>query len=153
MISDALQCGKCNEIKPVSEFYVDKSKKRGYYYHCKVCYSRRNRKRPSDPRKVLYENAKRRATRKGIVFNITVDDIHIPSVCPLLGIPLTADAFGMAEDGSMSLDRINALYGYVADNIWVISNRANMIKSNASLQELKILTLNLERLQHGRQYN
>ena len=31
------QCLKCNKIKPISEYYRDKTKKDGYKNHCKAC--------------------------------------------------------------------------------------------------------------------
>jgi hypothetical protein len=37
------------------------------------------------------------------------------------------------------VDRIDPNRGYIADNIWVISWKANRMKSNATLEELKLL--------------
>jgi hypothetical protein len=34
---DDLQCNKCNEYKPVSNFFKEASSKRGYRYACKDC--------------------------------------------------------------------------------------------------------------------
>ena len=45
---------------------------------------------------------------------------------------------------SYSLDKIIPELGYVKGNVWIISNKANAIKSNASLEELKLLVKNLE---------
>ena len=42
----------------------------------------------------------------------------------------------------MSLDRIDSSKGYVKDNIWVISHKANSIKNNATLTELKLIIKN-----------
>ena len=38
---DDLQCNKCNEYKPVSNFFKETSSKRGYRYACKDCESPR----------------------------------------------------------------------------------------------------------------
>lgn len=46
---------------------------------------------------------------------------------------------------SPTLDKIIPALGYVPGNVWVISHRANTIKSDASLEELKTLTANLEK--------
>ena len=45
-----------------------------------------------------------------------------------------------------SLDQINPGKGYTLDNIQVISSRANWLKADATLQELKTLVENLEAL-------
>lgn len=34
-----LECALCSEVKPISEFNRNNSKKRGYAYACKSCYS------------------------------------------------------------------------------------------------------------------
>lgn len=31
------KCSKCGEVKPINEFYTDKSKRDGYKYGCKLC--------------------------------------------------------------------------------------------------------------------
>ena len=51
-----------------------------------------------------------------------------------------------ASDSSMSLDRINNNIGYEPDNIQIICNRANTIKGNATLKELKQLVLWMENI-------
>ncbi len=45
---------------------------------------------------------------------------------------------------SPSLDRIDSTKGYTKGNIWVISNRANTLKNDATLSELKLLVERLE---------
>jgi predicted RND superfamily exporter protein len=45
-----------------------------------------------------------------------------------------------------SLDRIDSKKGYTPDNVWVISHRANQIKNDATIEELKLITENLEKL-------
>lgn len=83
----------------------------------------------------LLRHARRRARAKGIRFTLTRDDIHIPARCPLLGIPLKRNLRVVGPD-SPTLDRINPKRGYVPDNVWVISSRANTIKSDATACEI-----------------
>ena len=45
---------------------------------------------------------------------------------------------------SYSLDRIDSSKGYIPGNVWVISRRANAIKSDATLEELELLVKNLK---------
>lgn len=82
--------------------------------------------------------AKARAAKAGVPFSITADDITIPQLCPVLSIPLIVGAT-QASDNSPSLDRVIPLLGYVPGNVLVISNRANRIKNNATIQELLLV--------------
>lgn len=79
-----------------------------------------------------------RAKRKGIPFSISIEDVNIPDVCPVLGIPISVGD-GKHHDGSPTIDRIDNDRGYVKDNVMVISFRANSLKRNASLDEMKKL--------------
>jgi hypothetical protein len=84
----------------------------------------------------LLKGARTRAEKKGLPFNLTLSDIVIPSLCPVLGIPLVVGV-GCATDCSPTLDRILPELGYVRGNIAVISRRANIIKSNATAEEIE----------------
>lgn len=93
--------------------------------------------RRRNPASVLLQQARRRAQKKGLPFDLTVDDIVIPTFCPALGIPLFR-ATGQAAQGpnSPTLDRIEPRLGYTRGNVRVISSRANQIKSDATPSEL-----------------
>lgn len=90
--------------------------------------------------KTMFSSAKTRARKQGLAFNIEVSDIVIPTHCPVLGIELKAGK-GRKISSSPVLDRIIPAKGYTKGNIAVISDRANHIKSNASLDELEKLTI------------
>ena len=90
-------------------------------------------------RRSLFHGTRARARKNNIIFTITQEDIVIPDFCPLLDIPLSLTNSKL-EDDSPSIDRLIPKLGYVAGNIQVISMRANMIKSNASIDELMLLT-------------
>ena len=93
-------------------------------------------------KKGLVVTARSRAKKNNIEFNIDSNDFELPEYCPLLSIKLSSN-FNMAQDNSYSLDRIDSTKGYVKENVWVISRRANAIKNNATLQELELLVTNL----------
>jgi hypothetical protein len=57
----------------------------------------------------------------------------------VLGYVLIYGATHAARARAASLDRIVPELGYVKGNIAVISNRANSLKSNATLEELERL--------------
>ena len=69
-------------------------------------------------------------------FNIEEKDIIIPENCPIFGTKLER-GIGMISNSSPTLDRIDSSMGYIKGNIHIISWRANNIKKNATLAELK----------------
>ncbi len=71
-------------------------------------------------------SAKGRAKRKGLEFNLTLDDVVIPVICPVFKTPIKRP----------SLDRLDNTKGYIKGNVFVISYRANCIKNNATIEEL-----------------
>jgi hypothetical protein len=97
-----------------------------------------------DRRYNMFHNAQHRAKKKGIPFTISMDDIVIPEVCPLLEIPLVSTN-DKRDPRNPSLDQIHPGKGYTLDNIQVISARANWLKADATLQELKTLVENLSK--------
>jgi hypothetical protein len=103
----------------------------------------RNKKwRLNNPKKVMFFAARDRARRNGSEFSITAEDIpDFPEYCPILGMRLeVAEAGrGFASPNSPSLDRIDSSLGYVPGNLQVISNRANWLKGDSTLQELILL--------------
>ena len=132
-------------------------RKRSYYRHREVELSR---KKVSDekerlnfektfrtnPRYLyrLWYSAKKRAKIRNVPFDLSPDDIVIPEFCPVLGIRLSLNRGGGFKASSPSVDRRIPSLGYVKGNIRVISYRANEIKRDASLEELKMLVRFLE---------
>ena len=82
-------------------------------------------------RKMIHDS-RRRASRKNIPHNITIKDIDIPEVCPILKKP-----FKVNTRMAPSIDRVDSSKGYVRGNIKVISVRANNMKADASISEIK----------------
>lgn len=88
----------------------------------------------------IWEGAKKRAKENGVLFCLTVHDIpDVPTVCPVLGIPIRANEKAGPLDSSPSLDRIRPTLGYVPGNVRIISNRANRIRSDATAAELSLI--------------
>lgn len=92
---------------------------------------------------ILWKSARSRANERGIDFSIAVSDVVIPDVCPILGIVINRDERGRMQASSPSLDRIDNSAGYVPGNVWVISWKANRIKSDASIEDLKVFCANM----------
>lgn len=131
------QCTQCKELKSLDKFYKRNTGYLGHASRCKDCELpsaiERHRSMSSELR--LYKAAKQRATREGITFEISVDDIVVPTHCPVLGIPLKHNEGTLGPD-SPSLDKVIPELGYVPGNVAVISHRANLIKDKYSYEDL-----------------
>lgn len=89
------------------------------------------------PEKAILRSAKQTAKVKHLEINIELSDIVIPSVCPILKIPFSFNRREGKRFNGPSLDRINPSKGYIKGNIWVISDLANRMKNNATIEQLK----------------
>lgn len=89
-----------------------------------------------NPEKRLLITAKARAKKKDIKFDLDLQDIVIPQKCPVLDIPIILNKKQRMGPNSPSLDRIIPSRGYVKGNVIVVSNRANLLKKDASIDEL-----------------
>lgn len=155
-------CSKCGEEKPLESFSMNLGRRRP---KCKQCtnaanarYYQENKGRlrksndeihaikNADPAAALLNQAKNRAKRKGLPFSITAGDIIVPTHCPVLGLKL---AFGdrASVDTAPSLDQIIPGVGYVPGNVVVVSFRANRIKNDASVDELRSVLRFYEQLE------
>jgi hypothetical protein len=162
-------CSKCKQLLDIALFSTDKYQKSGRRTACKLCsavefkkfkasggYTNRlkkadeNRKtqKKLDPLKYwahnAFHNAKGRAKKLCVGFDLTKEWLitNAPTHCPLLGIELTYSA-ETSVPNCASIDRVDSLKGYTLDNCKIISFKANRIKSNATLEEIEILTRNL----------
>lgn len=94
--------------------------------------------------KTIYSRLKSSAKKRNIDFNLLLTDLYelsYPLSCPILNIPLQFNR-GKVQDNSYSIDRIDSSLGYSRENIQVISYRANMLKNNATAEELTQLAAN-----------
>ena len=165
-----MKCTTCNLEKAEEDFYlrtdtgqrrreckacVTKKRKFSYYEDIdktkakqKSSYLKNRDKRLASHRdyyiknkdKALWTGARNRAKQKGIPFNITLEDILIPDICPVLGINIAKDN-NRLEDNSPSLDRLLPDLGYVKGNVSVISNKANRMKNDATIEEIELLLI------------
>ncbi len=96
----------------------------------------------------MFIGAKCRAKRDGLEFNISKEDITVPTHCPILRIPIKKNTGSGFHNDSPSLDRVDNSKGYVKGNIRVISNRANLLKCDATLEELELLLKDARSFRH-----
>jgi hypothetical protein len=83
----------------------------------------------------LYFSAKSRAKKQRVPFSLDLSDIVIPEACPILGIPLAPNVKSISLN-SPTLDKIIPTAGYVKGNVWVISHKANKMKSNMTTSDM-----------------
>jgi hypothetical protein len=143
-------CTKCKIEKNINDFSdlwkKLKSEKwviNGKRAECKKCANeRRKHCYLKDYRTGLLSNAKQRSRINNIECTITLEDIIIPEICPILKVPLIRGTKNNYKF-SPTIDRIDSTKGYTKDNIKVISMKANTMKNNATFNELKIFSENI----------
>ena len=128
------KCTRCKTLLPVSKFHKDSSKKGGHYTICKKC-------RSADPKNImdnLIGNAKKRAKRHNVPYEITRQFIlelnkKQNGKCALSGITLNWKPCKMqiqrvCPPDRVSLDRIIPKFGYVPENVQLVTDFVNRIK-------------------------
>ena len=86
-------------------------------------------------------SARHRAKKNGLPFDLSLDDIIVPTHCPVLGIPLFS-VKGQSRPpvpNAPTLDRVIPSLGYVNGNVQVISFRANTLKRDGTLEEIEAI--------------
>jgi len=139
-------CSTCGIEKEDIEFKRSDNKTGKQCKSCKRArmLERKLERKAEDPLefsiKEKMQSAKRRAKRDGYPFSITVKDIKLNKICPILGIEIDYLQQNAKAHNSASLDKKVPELGYVPGNVEIISYRANYIKGNITKDEiLKIL--------------
>lgn len=91
-----------------------------------------------------WTSAKKRSREKNLPFDLTVAFINgmfnsSDGYCPVLKTPIT-------ETNPLSIDRIIPELGYVETNVRLISYRANVLKNNATIQEIELILEDARRI-------
>ena len=114
----------------------DKKYNKKYYEENKERLKEKNKEYTRNNRhRIMLSGARKRSKDKSLPFDLELSDIVIPEFCPILGIRLEGGA-GSASACSPSLDRIVPEKGYTKGNVQVISLKANLIKSDATADEI-----------------
>lgn len=85
----------------------------------------------------IVRDARFRAKRDSIPFDLSVDDLIIPLKCPILGLTLVRHNPGSPAPNSTTLDKIKPDLGYVKGNVQFVSHKANTMKNNLALNEME----------------
>lgn len=112
-------------------------------------YEVKRRQRLKDWRNYIISRVKHRANKYDIPFNIDKSDVELPEYCEVLGIKLNYENVGSGyHANSPSLDKIVPELGYIKGNVRVISSRANLLKNDASIEELEKVLEDLKRVRN-----
>ena len=149
------RCSKCGIVKNFDEFLKNRNRTNGIGSHCKQCsrryYSKekvKTREQQNPVQRItncMTGGARDRAKEKNLPFNLDVQYVRslVTSHCPVLQVELDWSLYkhnGKIPFNRPTLDRIDPSKGYVKGNVWIISSKANRIKSDASHEELKLVT-------------
>ena len=97
--------------------------------------------RPNNRISLARNSAKQRAKQGNLSFELETEYLKsiFPNdgLCPVFKIPLEWGGDSNERDNSPSLDRIVPELGYVEGNVVWISNRANILKRDATWEELQ----------------
>lgn len=105
-----------------------------------------------DLRIAILQRVKARAKFRNIPFNLELEDIIIPEICPVLGITLKKTVGqGKQTNDTPSLDRIVPELGYVKGNVIVVSWLANNIKGNFNADDIIKVGLWMKGIKNGLQ--
>lgn len=165
---DTRRCSKCGDWLDLSSFSTrvslsnnkDLNKRIPTLYYREICKNCslgqinvdkycgkevRREKHRIDPRKVMLVNARKRAKDNNLPFDISYEDITIPTICPLLGISISVGN-NVVSANSPTIDRLVPELGYTKGNVLVICHKANTCKGDLSLESLELLVKNLRRV-------
>ena len=144
-------CSTCNETLPLSIefFYRRVDSETGFQHRCKKCL----KKDPNRYDRLIKKDdlvyylkdritgAKFRSKKRNLQFSITVDSLlklweEQEGFCKLTGLKMSHSILEGKIKTNLSIDRINPNLGYVENNVQLVCNAANVMKSNMSTEEL-----------------
>lgn len=139
-------CKECNQSLNLNKFsLIEKwDVNSGTKEICKKCSvkirqtEKLNKDWKTDAAKLLYKNIKSRCKKSGREFSIDLEDIKIPEKCPVFGFELKRED-KKTWMSAPSVDRIDSSKGYIKGNVTVVSRRANILKRDATVEELEQL--------------
>lgn len=132
-MTEMFQCKWCKDHKTIEEFAKHPGCRNGIdtgrCLKCKNAMSKASYHNSSREQKI-FNRARSRSVKKGVPFTLDINLIEVPEVCPVFGTPFEED---------YSIDRMEPHKGYTPDNVNIISLRANVVKGNATLEELEAI--------------
>lgn len=148
-----LLCISCQQTKKSVRYFTDPAPVKAYLKEYRA--DAENKKKSNTWHKEhrhtqvsMYILRRTRASAKlqGVPYNLTLEDVTVPDTCPVLGIPLIINTGDTSKrpPGVPSIDRVVPELGYVKGNVRIISFKANRLKNNSTLDELRALVRYVE---------
>lgn len=139
------QCKMCHATKNLDEFPKNSNTKLGVLHICKPCWSEKKALDYRDKWFTYQARLKKAVSKKsGLPYDLTPE--YLKSIwtdnCPVFNKPFVRH--DKSNDMCPALDRIDPSKGYTKGNVAYISSRANRIKYDASIEELKKVLSYLE---------
>ncbi len=139
----------CGKLLPLEEFHKSSQNQDGHDNRCKHCKSAiAHNKRCTDYFRQYCITKKSECKRKNIPFDLEpsyLEEIWT-NECPIFHTPLYKNYKGRGSSHSAHLDRFDPRKGYIKGNVAWISGRANRIKYDASIEELRKIVDWMERV-------
>jgi hypothetical protein len=159
--NDGIYYRKCRECRQIKELnitnFLKRTTKNGWRGKCRICYNKAYRKRQelskseklvskkyrlkymkTQPLEFLFRSAKGNAKRVDREFSIIIKDLYFlwekqKGLCYYTNREML---FELGSNSSVSIDRIDSSIGYTVDNIVLCQRQVNIMKNNASIEEL-----------------
>lgn len=147
------ECRDCHTLKPLSEYHASQSTTDDRRSDCKDCSNKKRRKQYHSSDKFKYHtadgkmtpalaNAKYRAKKKGLEFDITRDYIislwnEQDGRCKITNEKFKLDSNSKYSKDGAHLDRIDSSKGYVKGNVQWIIGWVNLMKSSYDMEDFK----------------
>lgn len=129
-------CIKCKEDLPLSSFTKHSKNKDGLQGSCRECNKKSSKEwNANNKDSLILKRLKERSIKKGLDFDLTIEDIKVPLKCPVFGFELQRN-HKIPLFNSPSVDRIDPTKGYTKDNIQILSQLANVMKNSANPEQL-----------------
>lgn len=139
-------CQSCEQLLPIAEYPVRNDRSGRYRPYCKACARDGQRARYAahkrqSPFKLKLTRARSRAQYLKVPFDLTVEHLEKiwTGVCPVLGVAISLTEKDRADEFAAELDRFIPSRGYTIGNVAFLSRRANRLKNNTTIAELKQL--------------
>lgn len=143
-------CKICKIEQPVENFHNNSKNVDGRDPRCKSCRKEQARKEYTANYFKSYVRVKKSWCKsRDVKFDLSEDYLRAlwTGFCPIFGVPIIVggEAGVRGSHNSAHLDRLDPEGGYVEGNVAWISGRANRIKYDATVQELKSIADWMER--------
>lgn len=143
-------CSTCSEILSASSEYFYQKKDGSLSSECRNCFRQRSSKNQKTRHHAggidyhlsyVMRGVRHRARKNAIECNIDAEFLKTlfkkqEGLCAISGILLTFIKGQGHIQTNASIDRIDPAKGYVKDNIQLVANQVNTMKSNLSLEQL-----------------